>query len=123
MKYLIYLVVLFAVVGCATPEQIAKQEVAGKFESLLSAKKLANCIDRNAENRFFAGAFRSKVRDTGTEPLEVVVHANADYVSAVVEVRSTATGSLALFRFGGASELDEKVTPGSVLKRYVAGCE
>ncbi len=110
-------------VGCATPGDIARQEVAGRFESSLSAKMLANCIDRNAENRLFAGAFRSKIRDTGVEPIEVVVMANAGYVSALVEIKSAGTGSTALFRFGGAAEMDEAMSKGSVLRKYAAGCD
>lgn len=109
--------------GCATPEQIAKQPVTGKFESSLSAKALANCIDNNAENMFYAGAFRSKVRDTGSEPIKVIVYSNAEYVAAVVEVTSANKGSIALFRFGGAAEFDEGISPGSVLKKFVTKCE
>jgi hypothetical protein len=97
MKTWIAISLTALVASCATPDQIAKQPVAGSFTSAMSAKKLAACVDHNAENRFFAGAFRSKVRDSGEEPIVVVVHANADYVSTVVEIRSTQSGSVALF--------------------------
>lgn len=123
MKTIVLLILVFSLFGCATPEQILRQPVAGKYESSLSAKMLANCIDNNAENRFFAGAFRSKIRDNGDGTFQVIVYANANYVSAVVEITSTQRGSIALFRFGGASEIDESMSPGSVFKKYVAGCD
>lgn len=113
---------LFGMVACATPDQIAKQPVSGVFTSSLSPKKLASCIDRNAENRVWAGAFRSKVRDDGTEPITVIVHASTGWVSTIAEVRSANDGSKAEFRFGGAAQLDEALKPGSVMNVYVAGC-
>ena len=122
MNWMPFFLAVALLAGCASPAQIEKQAVAGRFESKLSAKRLAGCIDTNGENLLWAGAFRSKTRDVGDEPIVVVVEEVGNkYVAAVVHVFTRDTGSLAEFRFGGAVEFDEKIWPGKWKDRLVAG--
>lgn len=123
MKWMSMVVAGALLVGCASPGAIAKQPVAGRFESKLSAKRLAGCIDANGENLLWAGAFRSKIRDTGDEPIVVIVEeAGNKYIAAVVHVATRDQGSRAEFRFGGAVEFDERIWPGKWQNRLVSGC-
>lgn len=110
----------FLFAACAGPEEIAKQPVAGRFESALSARQLAGCIDANGWKLGWGpGIYRSKMRDTGDEPIIVVVEdsANRYAVVAIVSVTTHVGGSAAEFRFRGLGG-----PTGIALNRLVADC-
>lgn len=106
--------------ACAGPEDVSKQPVAGRFESALSARKLAECIDANGVNLGWApGIYRSKIQPTGDEPIVVIVEdtVNSFAVVAMINVVTHAGGSAAEFRVRGLGD-----PAGVWLRRLVAGC-
>lgn len=120
MRYGLLASLVYLLAACAGPEEIAKQPVTARFESALSATKLASCIGANGEKLgWMAGIYRSKIRDTGDEPIVVIVEDGANSYAAVAmaNVVTRAQGSAAEFRFRGLGD-----PAGIAFKRLVAGC-
>lgn len=103
VKFTVLIAALLA--GRASPSEVLKDGVEAKFESAKPAPGLAICIDRNADD-FARGSLRSKVVNSGIEPIEVLIR-NGNFIYGVVQVTTTAEGSAARFRFGGIAILPQ----------------
>jgi hypothetical protein len=102
--------------GCASPSEVLKDGIKAKFESAKTAPGLASCIDRNADD-YARGSLRSKVVNSGTEPIEVRIR-NGNFIYAVVQVTTAQVGSSARFRFGGIA-----ILPQASLEAMTKNCE
>jgi hypothetical protein len=103
--------------GCATHGDILGAGVRGKFQSTQSPMALAQCIDRNADS-FALGSLRSKIVNTGKEPLEVVILNGATHW-AIVHVSAIGEGSTADFYLGGVALM----TPQSAINGVTKDCK
>lgn len=112
------LVAIFAtqLIGCATHSEVVADGVRGSFRSMRTPMDLAVCIDRNADS-FAFGSLRSKVVNTGKEPLEVVI-LNGAAQWAIVHIRANSNGSAADFYLGGSALL----TPQTSIEVVTKGC-
>jgi hypothetical protein len=108
--------IAFLLSGCASPSEVLKDGVEAKFDSAKTAPALAICIDRNADD-YARGSLRSKVVNSGTEPIEVLVR-NGNFIYAVVQVTTAQVGSSARFRFGGIA-----ILPQTSLEAMTKSCE
>lgn len=114
VKFTVWIAALLA--GRASPSEVLKDGVEAKFESSKSAPGLAICIDRNADD-YARGSLRSKVVNSGIEPIEVLIR-NGNFIYAVVQVTTTADGSAARFRFGGIA-----ILPQTSMEAMTKSCE
>ena len=130
VKFTVLVAALLA--GCASPSEVLKDGVEAKFKSekvdvrvghkALSVeirdgeKCLAIYIDRNADD-YARGSLRSKVVNSGIEPIEVLIR-NGNFIYGVVQVTTTAEGSAARFRFGGIA-----ILPQASLEAMTKSCE
>ncbi|MCX7208169.1 MAG: hypothetical protein NT086_19735 [Proteobacteria bacterium] len=103
--------------ACATHTDILKNGPYSAFTSKLSPLALAVCIDRNADS-YALGSLRSKVVNTGKEPIEVVI-LNGPAHWAIAHIKTMGTGSSADFYLGGGAT----ITPKSSIEAMTLGCE
>jgi len=107
---------LIHLVGCATHSEVVADGIRGSFRSMRAPIDLAVCIDRNADS-FALGSLRSKVVNTGKEPIEVAIF-NGPTQWAIVHIRATSNGSTADFYLGGGALL----TPQTSVESVTKGC-
>ena len=110
------IIAIFLSYGCATRSDLLGDGVRGIFQSTRQPKLLAVCIDRNADGYAY-GALESKIIDTGTEPLEVVIR-NGPGQWAVVQIAAVPGGSIATFYLGGAALINSE----QKIDRITEGC-
>lgn len=115
MNKLAFLALPF-IAGCATHTDVLRDGPRQVFESTKAPMKLAVCIDRNADT-YALGSLQSKIIDPTAQPIEIVIR-NGAMIDSIVHVNARATGSSALFHFGGVAS----TFPESSLKAMTKGC-
>lgn len=108
--------IVVSLIGCATYIDAVNGGVRDTFTSSKSPVDLAVCIDRNIVG-FGLGAHHSKIRNTGVEPIEVIVLNGVDHY-AVAQIKVTGQGSAASIYLAGVANS----TPVAAVDSLTRGC-
>ena len=100
-KWMLYAIVAALLTGCSSTREVLENGKALTFKSTKTAALLASCIDRNTDSE----RLHTSIKNTGLEPIEIIVRTGGGYVHSVVQVKSANVGSIASFHFGGVASI------------------